>query len=700
MILNKCFSLLLYSTFLPTWAGSPFDHFQELSQGITAKQWHKNVEKLLSLSASDIRNKILTSFFRTLLSENRIFLQFYHLNLTEFEYDPNYFPTLNRAHYKEKKLSRQELFSRFRILPAKKVVFKRASGYVSSSKWNHLCASQVKQFSPSKQIHALWTFHLYEKYSMNLTFLQLFFSGSHLAPSGQLVLSNEVNNTGYFSSQAHHNTKKLTFCGYFSQFVVYPPFSHVKLLLKLSIFDLSHSVEICFAVMDRDLIKNIILFPNPKADALEGITKIPTKIFAVQNVLQVVTFLVVVESDQKLTLQRSQPDKLSVHDGPDTNANQVEPIQNRYFLSTFQCVVRILFELKEKNFRANITYTSTQLPLKILKMKHSTTFNISFDNSWNFRFSLLVKAPHANRINATVTYFAYKGIQNDDCKYGGLIFRSTPTKEAGKDSYICKENSQSIYSANSSLLFVTFWYKGFSWFEGSTFLDLTSCISVHICPCTKSKICDDSGSLFPLKYSYPFPKMLELYAFFLPSNTCLIVHTLFLEQTNLPCWKVPKPGLQTGVLNLFSGDWLASGCLLHFKMRGVFIPSPVIPDRVGRIELWVVLKNVVLSKHDFLLLDNKNYSRSINKQGTNKSFRRCFEFGGKANHITSFFGDMEMKTGFSQEDLKMTMIAMCPSRTWIEIVINKTETFPSQDNLQNIFPCTSKLLSSYVSLIF
>ena len=187
------------------------------------------------------------------------------------------------------------------------------------------------------------------------------------------------------------------------------------------------------------------------------------------------------------------------YDGPGFSVNLIA-VNNSTIISssTFQCIIQILmysdevsnvgtFNYISKNFKKDIhinlnpqTYMLLQLP-NIACFDNLCVFNINTESN--------------QQINVTLNKIDSVGVYNPTCKYGGIVAGEYLDNRYKESTTICQrhdgqiEQSRSLYSLNSSLVLVLYWYNRYHNIRVSLSLSLTRCKPINIDLCRYDILC-------------------------------------------------------------------------------------------------------------------------------------------------------------------------------------------------------------------
>ena len=186
-----------------------------------------------------------------------------------------------------------------------------------------------------------------------------------------------------------------------------------------------------------------------------------------------------------------------VFDGPGTLSDTIN-IFGSIKCSTFQCLILLLMPHVMKTYNEYFTFTSEQLT------KFDNTHIYQNDN-WVFNFpnkkcnkSLcisLLSADLPNQVNVTTMAVKYSKSHNSNCLYAGLTVGERVASIYEEKPTICESNrgsnelTFSLYSHNSSLIVIIYWFKPYSEINVSLVASLTKCKPVIINLCLLNLLC-------------------------------------------------------------------------------------------------------------------------------------------------------------------------------------------------------------------
>ena len=173
-----------------------------------------------------------------------------------------------------------------------------------------------------------------------------------------------------------------------------------------------------------------------------------------------------------------------------------EKMKNVYTTSTFKCLVQIRAENKSTNIDINLHFMSKQLLLYQFHIKKDQTKILSLPTNIcnNGLCAISVIAPFKFHINANI-YTYYQGIETVNCKYGGLAMLHESQNLISEIICFCQfhngniSRSRSIFSRNSTLILVLYWYEYYSNISIKMIVSMTECKPLHLDICELHTLC-------------------------------------------------------------------------------------------------------------------------------------------------------------------------------------------------------------------
>ena len=224
-----------------------------------------------------------------------------------------------------------------------------------------------------------------------------------------------------------------------------------------------------FTVMDRYIVYNI---PNVHFYIIlpELVYKIGYDILLPSYFIQVKKLsYVVLSSVNKWT------SAFVIYDGPGFLANSIivnNTINKIISTSTFQCIIQLMLPTIITYYHNVHTfkYTSSHLVNNntiLVDVNHHNYKVLQLPNTicLDYVCVFLVNTRTDLQINVTLNEIVSEGICNPTCKYGGIVVGEYLDNEFQEYPAVCQkhnghiEQSRSMYSKNSSLVLVLYWYS-------------------------------------------------------------------------------------------------------------------------------------------------------------------------------------------------------------------------------------------------
>ena len=239
-----------------------------------------------------------------------------------------------------------------------------------------------------------------------------------------------------------------------------------------------------FTVIDHYIVYNI-----PK-DYIAG--AMPNLIYKTGHGSLVASFFIEVKKISYVVLNftHNLVSNYVVYDGPGFSVNLIAASNSTIISSsTFQCIIQILmysdevryvgtFKYISKNFKKDIHIKLTPQTYMLLQLPNIACF----DNLCVFH----INTESNQQINVTLNRIDSVGVYNPTCKYGGIVAEEYLDNRYKESTTICQrhdgqiEQSRSLYSSNSSLVLVLYWYNRYHNITVSLSLSLTRCKPINI----------------------------------------------------------------------------------------------------------------------------------------------------------------------------------------------------------------------------
>ena len=243
--------------------------------------------------------------------------------------------------------------------------------------------------------------------------------------------------------------------------------------------------------------------------SLENNTDISTKVkpqsaLLIKKEFILFTYFLQVRKSYYITVTITQRLKFMhwlIYDGPLFQSNIInasEGKENTVKLSSFRCLLQILLKERSSSFLFNYSSIRIQVHSKVT-LDGDDHISVSLPNtecSINKNLCALnIFAKYGRQVNVSVIKMTYKGTESKTCKYAGLV----ATQHLGADDYketvaLCESydgnvSQRNVFSYNSSIVLVLYWYGSQDIIKTTAFLSVTKCKPVEICPCTYYLLC-------------------------------------------------------------------------------------------------------------------------------------------------------------------------------------------------------------------
>ncbi len=331
-------------------------------------------------------------------------------------------------------------------------------------------------------------FQLSEKLTGNFTFTHLeFISGSVNFVGGQVSCK-----FGAVDIVPVNQTIDLQFCGFLSDFSVFPQFNNID--LKVSAFPSTvFHVVVAYTVLDSGVITTL----NSSQALNKNITNIASFAymdFDDEHKLEIVE--IVVQKTEKVILLFDQKQchqtQILVLDGPGYLSHRSIMRYNVSFLSSFTALLSVFngcsMEMNEFGFRYK-TNPAMIRPLRIVQSITETLPNL-FGNFGEQVSVLFAYAPGNKTVNLSINILQYSGVASESCKFGGFVTAEYLREGYSENSILCKTSiskeetfERNFYSSNSSLLALLYMFSPYSSIRATFTLSLSDCKFINICPC-------------------------------------------------------------------------------------------------------------------------------------------------------------------------------------------------------------------------
>ena len=288
-----------------------------------------------------------------------------------------------------------------------------------------------------------------------------------------------------------------TFCGHHSLFNLYPYFKKVFMRFK-TWMNLLYVLNFSYSVIDPYIVHNI-----PKLN-FSGI--LSNLIYKTGHGTLIASFFIQVKKITYIVCHFTQTlvSNYVVYDGPGFSANSIAvsntEISQIVSSSTFQCIIQLITYSSTLQHVDTFMYTSKVLDKDIdVNLTSQTSMLLQLPNIACFDCLCVV---HINtetdhQINVTLHKINSVGVYNPTCKYGGIVAGEYVDNKYKESTTVCQnhegqiEESRSLYSLNSSLVLVLYWYNKYYNITVSLSLSLMRCKPVNIDVCRYNILCLD-----------------------------------------------------------------------------------------------------------------------------------------------------------------------------------------------------------------
>ncbi len=403
----------------------------------------------------------------------------------------------------------------------------KVSGYLSESAkarlW-HTIATFFKttyEWGTFIQFEMIWKFHIDRRVSLNLTFEHIHFTVDFQAcPVQHVKVFNNLTENNYFM-----------FCGQHARFSLYPP--HHR--LNVGIFvngNFQFAVKCFYVIVDSNVIVNLPLNTNSTQTDFIAIFKVQdTKSYLLH---------VGVSKNAVIVMQVRQYENSEhvVFDGPGYLSRILSTSNMQYKTNTFQCTILIFVATAQFNSWFNYSSQSALVHKEILLQDMvPVVINLPFPKCPAGLCAVFVIGKPHMQVNFTVQRIRYQGLKTQKCKHGGIAAVEKLGEVNKEVASLCETHdgnaspNREIYSANSSLLILVYWYEHYSNISVTLIVKHSACTSVTIQPCLLQQICSHSwknckthtseilgNSPFELKFSKP-----NRYSFSTEIGHCIVL---------------------------------------------------------------------------------------------------------------------------------------------------------------------------------
>ena len=322
------------------------------------------------------------------------------------------------------------------------------------------------------------TFDMYYCYQLNLTFDEIFFSSS-TCYLGKLSISQSAYKRLY------------EFCGYHSLFNLYPQDSllYIKFILREGE---SVRIQVSFTIFDHEIVYSMTEI-NFYFEAIQPIIFHKFESLVRSQLLATYFIQTKVTSQIKLKFMLQANVQHLLHDGPSISFHVRRVTRSIYIMSTHQCALQTLHLSSVKNQTSNFRYTSLPLNASFVQLHEYAIYDsVSLPMEWCQKSHCLIRIQSKHKtlqVNITITKITSDIIHNPKCIYGGLVIGEQMYDNQQEYQTLCENHdgsntlSKSVYSSNSSLFIVLYWYNSIGQISTSLSISETPCKPLFMDDC-------------------------------------------------------------------------------------------------------------------------------------------------------------------------------------------------------------------------
>ena len=334
-------------------------------------------------------------------------------------------------------------------------------------------------------------FMLHSQLRLNITFIKLNLK--------QIFESCSKYNLTICSFSSTATKKTFTYCGTHSQYSVYPPSSNISLRAKLFnkiIFEL----HAAFSVISENVVRSEIP-PKSNINSHSVAVKLYSTFYVPLAHINYFIYRIRLKKYMGLLLNFNDNSlhQSTVYAGPEFVLNKIELESFNHtflYLETFQCILQTRIMKQSKQNNLNITYGFRDLPRIKINLTLNEMYGLSYPEKRCSNTTVCIlhlHCPDGHYINLTVLSFIYNGLPNSKCSLGGLAFYDYKFGTFQEELLFCNKYNdlvstfalpkQSVYSSNSSVLFILYSYKEYSQLKLNGTISVTSCrgVKINIC---------------------------------------------------------------------------------------------------------------------------------------------------------------------------------------------------------------------------
>ncbi len=343
----------------------------------------------------------------------------------------------------------------------------------------------------------IWKVEMHPRLRMNISFNYLHLTSAY----GN---KKYCNRGGLFVSMETHTCrqviaskgKELLFCGYHSNFDLFPPKSKANFTLCKDLFAV-FLMKAFVSYLDRDNIYNIL------ASKGQSETYFSVRYISQEKNIHLHHFKMLKSQRIKFTEKGNTRNKMFILDGPGHRSNMY--ISSNFVSSSFQCVV---YSEMQRHF------LSSQINFLSLQILHTNTLNISKSSQLTFPqptnnsvFITLLTAHPLYHLNVSILRFHHSQKGFEGCMYKGFVTSENVGNITNESDEHCDETVSSckgfkyFHSTLSELSVIVYFYKEY------VTIDVKLLVSISKCDVIKVDVCEIS---FLLKTNILSPRIAHM----------------------------------------------------------------------------------------------------------------------------------------------------------------------------------------------
>ena len=341
-----------------------------------------------------------------------------------------------------------------------------------------------------------FNFDLNSEIRLNLTFVVIHLGMSILNCNYDYL---EVNS----SNSVEHKYK---YCGYHSNFNLYPEFNSITMIITLIVIMPFH-LDTIFSVTDEMLIYNPIDFNTTwrTSDYYQIDYVVNAQCYTIAKYYYITSFLVstIKIFRVRIRITNSKEQNYVIYDGPGYVFTVLTKNSHKSFIhaSTFQCLVQFLLTYQfQPQFNTIFYYsyaTGDTTVYKTFPVHSGTLIQMPFTNCLNTFCVHIVEANKNSQLNFTVLDMSVQSHEKSNCLFQGLYLG-----KIGKFQYLtidelCSDINSSLHSSSmlnfhtrgSSLYMVLYWYNDYTDINATVYVNISKCKAVYLNICEYHQNC-------------------------------------------------------------------------------------------------------------------------------------------------------------------------------------------------------------------